>query len=616
MNSRFYISKIKIEGENKKTVNIKLTKGLNLILGSSDCGKSYLYKIIYFVFGGSNAPDEEQTIPESKGYNTYYLEIAGENEVFTLKRNRISKSKLYIYDTDIVNINDEAKVKEINNSKISTELLKKLGIKERKVLHRLDKIGNLTISNYKKLFFVNEDDVSAENQSPILSTQYTEAVRGRSIFKCFLDDSDYSSFGNQTSEEIVETSQQYTKEYIKTLLNEAEKRQKTYEEEIKNLDTNVLNITTAYKRRDEIKNIITNFEMTINNLTEEKKNLSDKLQQSQILYNRFLLLKEYCDNDLKRIDFINEGNKQFNNLKNLNCPLCGGTTEKKEIVNYEAIKQAVNYERNKILANLNDLNMSIDDVISDVDSLKKEIIIIDDKINEQLDNYKLNIEPEFIKNETIIAKYIDTQILIKNKENNEQLIEKYKYDINNIKDIILPEDEQTNKLTLKDILSSEETTYNISLLEKEIQSLIKEWEIEIDKDLKSQKELLVKFDTDICDIKVNGRPRSSFGQGVRAILYTAFLIGFLKYCIKNNLQHPGFTVIDSPLTTYKKHKIKNGKNEDLKKGTHQLFYESLSKFIDGQIIIIENSDKYPENVFNNINIIDLEDGLFPVSNLI
>lgn len=613
MDCRFYISKIRIEGKNKKTVNIELTKGLNVILGSSDCGKSHLYKIIYFVLGGSKAPDEEQTIPESKGYDTYYLEITGKNKVYTLKRNRISKSKLYIYDTDIIGINDKTKVKDITNSKISSELLKKLGIKERKILHRLDKIGNLTISNYKKLFFVNEDDISAENQSPILSVQHTEAARGRSIFKCFLDDSDYSSFNNQTNNEILETSQQYTKEYIKTLLNEAEKRQKAFEEEIKELDTNILNITKVYKRRDEIKNIITNFEIEINCLTEEKKKLNDKLQQNQILYNRFLLLKEYCDNDLKRIDFINEGNKQFNNLKDLNCPLCGCTTEKKEIVNYEAVEQAVNYERNKILTNLNDLNKSIDDVISDIDLLKKEIIVIDDKINEQLDNYKFNIEPELIKNEAIIAKYIDTQILIKNKENNEQLIKRFKYDINNIKDIIIPEDEQINKLTLKDILSSEETTNKISLLEKEIQSLIKEWEIKLDKDSELQNELAVEFDTDICDIKVNGRPRSSFGQGVRAILYTAFLVGFLKYCIKNNLQHPGFTVIDSPLTTYKKHKIKNGKNEDLKRETHQLFYESLSKRIDEQIIIIENSDKYPENI-SNINIVDLEDGLFPSSN--
>lgn len=610
MNNRFYISKIRIEGENKQPVDIGLTKGLNVILGSSDCGKSHLYKIIYFVLGGSTAPDENQDIPESKGYTTYYMEITSKNKVFTLKRNRVSKSELYIYDAAIIDINDKTKVKNVANSKISSELLKNIGIRERKVLHRLDKIGNLTISNYKKLFFVNEDDISAENQSPILSIQYTEAARGRSIFKCFLEDTDYSSFKNNVNEETIETSQEYTKGYIKTLLNEAEKQQKQYEEEIEKLDSNNLNIATVYKRRDEIKEFISNFELETNCLTEEKKNLNDKLEQNQVLYNRFLLLKEYCNNDLKRIELIQEGNRQFNMLKDLNCPLCGCATEKKEIVDYQAVEQAVNYEKNKILKNIDDLDSSINDTLSDVSLLKKELADIENKITNLLDSYKLNIEPELIKNEEIISKYINAQILLKNKEYNEKLIEKFKYDINNIKDIVVLDNEQNDKLTLNDILSSEETTNKISLLEKEIRTLVKEWGIELDKDSKLQEENQVGFDIETCDIKVNGRPRSSFGQGIRAILYTAFLVGFLRYCIKNNLQHPGFTVIDSPLTTYKKHKIKNSKNEDLNKETHQLFYDSLSKLDNEQIIIIENSDKYPNGI-SNINIVDLEEGLFP-----
>ena len=297
-------------------------------------------------------------------------------------------------------------------------------------------------------------------------------------------------------------------------------------------------------------------------------------------------------------------------LKDLNCPLCGCATEKKEIVDYQVVEQAVNYEKNKILKNIDDLDSSINDTLSDVSLLKKELADIENKITNLLDSYKLNIEPELIKNEEIISKYINAQILLKNKEYNEKLIEKFKYDINNIKDIVVLDNEQNDKLTLNDILSSEETTNKISLLEKEIRTLVKEWGIELDKDSKLQEENQVGFDIETCDIKVNGRPRSSFGQGIRAILYTAFLVGFLRYCIKNNLQHPGFTVIDSPLTTYKKHKIKNSKNEDLNKETHQLFYDSLSKLDNEQIIIIENSDKYPNGI-SNINIVDLEEGLFP-----
>lgn len=33
------------------------------------------------------------------------------------------------------------------------------------------------------------------------------------------------------------------------------------------------------------------------------------------------------------------------------------------------------------------------------------------------------------------------------------------------------------------------------------------------------------------------------------------------------------------------------------------------------LIIIENSDKYPDNI-SNINIVDLEEGLFPINKII
>ena len=40
------------------------------------------------------------------------------------------------------------------------------------------------------------------------------------------------------------------------------------------------------------------------------------------------------------------------------------------------------------------------------------------------------------------------------------------------------------------------------------------------------------------DIIVDGQPRQSHGKGVRAILYSAFIIGLLKYCIKKGFYAP------------------------------------------------------------------------------
>lgn len=91
----------------------------------------------------------------------------------------------------------------------------------------------------------------------------------------------------------------------------------------------------------------------------------------------------------------------------------------------------------------------------------------------------------------------------------------------------------------------------------------------------------------------------------------------MNYCLdKDKLNHPGFVVIDSPLTTFKKNKKKKNNlniNQDLDIEIHQLFYNSLSKYKDSQVIIIENNDKTPSDTLD-INIIDLDktNGLFPI----
>lgn len=61
----------------------------------------------------------------------------------------------------------------------------------------------------------------------------------------------------------------------------------------------------------------------------------------------------------------------------------------------------------------------------------------------------------------------------------------------------------------------------------------------------------VTFDTHYnrMDIVISGTPKRSFGKAARAILKSAVLVGLMEYCVANGLPHPGFVVLDSPLTT-------------------------------------------------------------------
>jgi len=61
----------------------------------------------------------------------------------------------------------------------------------------------------------------------------------------------------------------------------------------------------------------------------------------------------------------------------------------------------------------------------------------------------------------------------------------------------------------------------------------------------------VFFDLPKMDISVAGKPRSSNGKGVMALLHGAFSIGLMRFCRARMRAHPGFLVLDSIFVTYK-----------------------------------------------------------------
>lgn len=103
----------------------------------------------------------------------------------------------------------------------------------------------------------------------------------------------------------------------------------------------------------------------------------------------------------------------------------------------------------------------------------------------------------------------------------------------------------------------------------------------------------VHFDQRLRDLVIDGKNRTSFGKGLRAITQSAFSIGLLQYCRQQMTPHPGFVILDSPLLSYKE---PDGDEDDLRHTDLKArFYQYLEKIpIDQQVIIIENTDPPPE----------------------
>jgi hypothetical protein len=117
---------------------------------------------------------------------------------------------------------------------------------------------------------------------------------------------------------------------------------------------------------------------------------------------------------------------------------------------------------------------------------------------------------------------------------------------------------------------------------REVEHVLKEWAWKGDG--------RVEFDEKSFDIRVDGTPRQSHGKGVRAILHAAFVISLLRYCYSNEKPHPGFVLIDSPLTTLKKGQQNQG-DQQIDPGIESAFWNSIAQVPAAlQIVVLENKE--------------------------
>jgi len=118
----------------------------------------------------------------------------------------------------------------------------------------------------------------------------------------------------------------------------------------------------------------------------------------------------------------------------------------------------------------------------------------------------------------------------------------------------------------------------------------------------------VSFDEQSMDIIVDGEARKTHGKGVRAIMYAAFVIGLMRYCRAKRLPHPGFVILDSPLTTYRRRggspapdmdpALASGEGE-VPGDMQRAFFEHLAYSAaehGEQIILFENKEPPPDVV--------------------
>ncbi|PHQ65171.1 MAG: hypothetical protein COB99_05575, partial [Sulfurimonas sp.] len=512
----FFIKKLQLEGSTKETVSIEFKKGLNVIYGASDTGKTFIYQTINYMLGASKTP---KGIPEAEGYSLCKLQIESFNGAeFILERAlKGGDFKLYDKDSNLLATLNAKNDKRVEANTISDFLLGLCNLENKKIRkNQRGESRNLYFQNLKRLFIVDEVRIITED-SLLTSGQHIDKPFEKNIVKFLLTGQDDS--------EIV------------TLLKKDEVVNKTgkvqlYDELIKQFEVDLKDID--YKKIDEqIKKLnegIENFReshsisrLEFRKYDEEKKVLFKKisLDETQLInlneiLKRSSILKKQYISDIDRLRGTIEASQGLTLFATTNCPVC--TSEVEETVNIDKLINATKIEIKKTSLLLNELKNSQKIYLSEVNEL--DTIITQDKkhyeeVIKKIQNELKDVLSEISNKIKVFTNKKEELSKIKTLKGK---LESYIFQRDKIKKII-DDDKVSKKTTNYDEL----TVVLLDPIVTEIKNIL----VEIKFDNIDNKN--IDFSEDLLDFSVGEKNRKVFGKGYRAILYAVFIIALLEY---------------------------------------------------------------------------------------
>jgi len=593
-NSGFYISNLQVTGLNIKPAKLSFVKGFNVVTGLSDTGKSYVFACINYMLGGANPPKE---IPESIGYSNILLEIKNyQDKPYTLSRNMQGGTfKIKEVDIDSFPTKGEAtelKSLHVNGSKdnISSFLLQISGFDEKYVrINKNNAKRELSFRDIARLTLIDEERIITEKSPVYSSGQYNQQIQEQSILEILLTGKDAKDLEQVEEAQIYHSRIKGKLEFVDSLIKEVAEKVLILEKE-----NSTEKQAQLKKRIDSLSHVLEQSSLRLELLTKEKLELFNsinELESKNILHeelrSRFQLLQEHYHSDIKRLEFITEGEEFFSQLTTIKCPICGGDMDKDH---YDCIVaddkktstviDSIQKEIDKIKIKLSDLDSTLKQSDSNKSDRDLKLVTLKQRYGSVENEISSIVEP--VKSST--KQEIDTLIrelsLVKELDMMKaQLVSYYKQ-----------KGSLDNELAKKPKAGESSDGIKYTILQSlcdTIKIILTNW--------KYPNVANVNFNTDykVFDFVINTKNRNAHGKGIRAITYSAFVIGLMDHCIINDLPHPRNIIIDSPLTTY--HGKEQGATDEISKDMQDAFFNDLSNTVHTkQIIILDNKDPKEE----------------------
>ena len=571
------------------------------------------------MLGGGDPPKE---IPESIGYTEVYLELQTySGKSFTLNRNikggnfKVREVEIDKFLTNGISTNLKEQHSNTSSDNISQFLLGLSGFAEKWAKQdKFNKKRSLSFRDIAGLTLIDEIRIITTKSPIYVSGQYINQTAEQSVLEILLTGKDAKELEQVEEAKIYQSRIKGKIELIDSLVKELSEK------------VILLEAENAIEKQKQLQNKIEQLSVVLQEsslklemLTQKKQelfNLISELESKNILHEelktRFVLLQEHYNSDIKRLEFVTEGEELFSQLITIKCPLCGGEMDKEHydcIIEDDkkssSVIESIEKEISKIKFKLSDLKSTLKQLEADKDKRDSLLIGLKENFKIVTSDIQFNIEPVKSSTKEEIDLLIQELTLVKEQDLlKAQIVSYYSQ-----KSIF--ENELAKKPKLGELSDGIKYTVLQNLCDT-IKDILNKW--------KYPDVVVVNFNTNykIYDYIINNKLRNAHGKGIRAITYSAFIISLMDYCIEKNLPHSRNIIIDSPLTTYHG-KEQREKREDVSKDMQDSFFKDLCETTkDRQIIILDNKDP-DEDLKHKINYIHFTDdkargrqGFFPL----
>jgi len=536
-------------------------------------------------------------IPERVGYKHIMMGIeTSEGNTHTLLRSVDGGSfNLYagLYADELPEDNEPTLLHEQHNEKkddnLSTFLLSLIDLNNSRIRRNVKGDTNsLSFRNIARLLVINEEEI-IQQRSPLADGMGISDTANASVFRLLLTGDDDSSLVVAKEKQQEDLSRQAQIDLLNQLIKEGQTEVKNLAGPPNQLDEQLGRLHDNMQSRveqlaiteSEYKKASSDRRLTAKKLEEANNRLADVTA----LLDRFTLLKAHYDSDISRLQSIEEAGSLFEALGEAECPLCGASANdhnpnKVCVGDTDQVIAAARAEIEKIERRRVELQDTIGGLRKEASLFENRLPLLQSNLSELSSTIEKVIAPNLKQMRSSYQELADKRSAVR------EGLALYR-NLSDLKDRKAALEKLTPQSDAATIAASTLPNSVADSFAQTARVMLEQWHFpDVER---------IYFDDKARDLVINGKARTSFGKGLRAITQAAFTISLLEFCLEQERPHPGFAVLDSPLLSYREpeHASDSASEDDDLRDTDlkDQFFSYLSSMDDDrQIIIIENTE--------------------------